>query len=69
MSKPNAPREGNGYHSGRKHPKSESVKDAKAVGVVSLKNAEKQNLSDGKKGKKNLAQIPASREYQTTIKQ
>jgi hypothetical protein len=47
-------------------PKASKVETAKPVGVVSLKNAERQNLSDGKTGKGNLAQVPAGREYPTT---
>jgi len=47
-------------------PKSEKVRDAKEVKGAAVKAAERQNLMDGKKGKGNLAQVPAGREYPTT---
>jgi hypothetical protein len=45
-----------------KKPKASKIETAKSIGVVSLGNAEKQNLMDGKKGKGNLAQPVAGRE-------
>ncbi len=47
-------------------PKVSNVEVAKPVGVVSLKVAEKQGLSDGKKGVGNLSQVPGSRTRPTT---
>ena len=47
-------------------PKASKVEVAKPIGVVSLKVAEKQGLSDGKKGVGNLCQIPGSRTRPTT---
>jgi hypothetical protein len=64
--KPTEPREGNGWHCGRKTPKATKVEQAKGVGVVSLKNAERQNLADEKKGKGNLIQLPAGKDWPTT---
>jgi hypothetical protein len=64
--KPTEPREGNGWHCGRKTPKATKVEQAKGVGVVSLGNARRQNESDGKTGVGNLAQVPAGRKTPTT---
>ena len=48
--------------------KSEKVKqvDRDANKGAAIKAAERQNLSDGKTGKGNLAQVPAGKDFPTT---
>jgi hypothetical protein len=63
MSKPNAPREGDGYHSGRKLPKPEKVTTLSLEGDdAAIKAAEKQNMMDDGQ----LAQVPSGRKNPST---
>ena len=63
MSKPNAPKEGNGYHSGRKLPKAEKARTLSLKGGKNaIEFATKQNtMDDGQ-----LAQLPSGRNHKTT---
>jgi len=68
MSKPNAPKEGDGYHSGRKTPKPEKVTTLTLNHNDDVRQAavDRQNISDQKKDKGWRAQVPGSRKLPTT---
>ncbi len=63
--KPTEPREGDGYHSGRKLPTPSAVTTLPVEGEkgVAAKHAATQNSTDGKEGSVNV--VPSGREFPT----